>query len=97
MKSLKAKDRAKINKQLFDINALFHERIPVDSIFQVLEHHGIMPVQEDGTKWSGLLCGRSGEVKIDLVDEATKTPLNHLLVISWYRHEIRYEVTSYVS
>lgn len=38
----------------------YFEQIPLKDIFDVFAANGVMAVQEDGTKWSGMLVGGKG-------------------------------------
>ena len=78
--------------------------IPLDHIFDTLLKEGAVPLQEDGTKWSGILSGRNGRVTIDLGSESSKDGdtyvpyTNAMLVIEWHKFDTgTYEVVSYVS
>lgn len=52
-----------------DINTLlkptYFDSIPLKDIFKILEKHGIVPLQEDATYWSGILTG--GVKKTEMV------------------------------
>lgn len=65
-KKLKGNVRQKMNK---DINKLlkptYFKDIPLGSIFKILEKHGVVPLQEDATYWSGFLTG--GVKKTEMV------------------------------
>ncbi len=50
-------DKNEISKFLHEVGRKYWTYIPVKEIFDMLESHGIVPVQEDGTKWSGLILG----------------------------------------
>ena len=57
----------RINQKLNDLGN-YHVGIPLDRIDSILQQHGFMLIQEDGTPWSGLLCGEEGQVIFDLAD-----------------------------
>jgi hypothetical protein len=106
--SLKAPVRRKANKEIMQrLGGKSHfPAVPLDEIFDALAVYDIVPVQEDGTRWSGLLTGRKGRATIDLAPAASKTPdgiytpyTNTMLVIEWYKMEDSgsIEVTTYVS
>lgn len=88
----------KVNGVIADLTRSYQDQIPLGSIFTALHDAGLFPVQEDGTPWSGMLCGREGRAEINLVD-ANKRPVPHRLILSWYRFETtnRYETVSYIS
>ena len=71
------------------------------SIFSLLQKHGIIAVQEDGTKWSGFLSGAKGEAKIDLAikkGNMTHPAKNAMLVINWYKMPTgKFELTTRIS
>ena len=66
MARINPKDRRAINKRLHDLTKGYHAEIPLSAIFDVLKRHNIVPLQEDKTPWSGLLCGDNGETCFDL-------------------------------
>lgn len=71
--------RRNIQKALSELGKRFHESVPIDEIFQVLGENGVVPLQEDGTKWAGFItsqgeCGSEranncGPIQIDLAVE----------------------------
>lgn len=97
MKKILSKARKEINSKLCSFGN-YHQQIPLNDAFDVLKAHGAFPVQEDGTPWSGILCGREGSSRIDLVNENGEE-LNNMFVFSWYKLERsgNYEFVSYVS
>ncbi len=50
-------DKRELSNFLHELGRKHHDQIPLDSIFSRLEGHGIVPLQEDGSKWSGFLLG----------------------------------------
>lgn len=93
MKMIKQNIKTKINERIATICSRFHDSIPMESIFLACKAHGYEPLQEDGTPWSGFLCGRDGKANIDLSNT------DSMLVLCWHKFETtgRYEVVSYVS
>jgi hypothetical protein len=103
--------RNKINKELNKLLKItYFTSIPLDEIFDVLKQNDIVPLQEDNTEWSGLLCGREGRMSLELGDVMSKykindidtyTPLdNTSLVVTWYYmgdNSKKYEVIAYVA
>lgn len=91
------KNLKKVNNGLFDLSKTYHVAIPLNDAFDLLESHGFTPVQEDGTPWSGIFCGREGRAVIDLTYGGILS--RKCLVISWYKMDVsgKYEVTAYVS
>jgi hypothetical protein len=107
-KRMDAKTRKSINAKLHDLCTQLYPSIPLDQIETFLEHDGYLMLQEDNTKWAGMLIGREGREVFELADsfvyetvnnEKVYTPLeNAMLVLTWYRYKTgRYEVVSYVS
>lgn len=69
----------------------YYDAIPLDALFAVARMVG-EPVQEDGTPWSGLLCGREGRAQFELATS------RHCLNLQWYKMESgRFEVNAYIS
>jgi hypothetical protein len=84
-----AKNR--INRQLSALGT-YHAEIPLTAIFAIVKEHAGQVVQEDGTPWSGFICGENGQSTFDI--EGVKF---HLF-LSWYQMQSgRYEITTYVS
>ncbi len=91
------KDRERANKVFHAIGLKYHDQVPIGLLCDICKDHGFRPVQEDGTAWSGFLCGMKGTAAIDLVDE-DGSPVNGSLQVGWYRMQSgRYEVTAYIS
>jgi len=90
---LHAAARRQINGYLNSIGRVYHHAIPLGQIIEVIEAHAARRVvQEDGTPWSGFLCGREGRATLEI--ENTREALQ----LSWYKLESgRYEVTAYVA
>ena len=56
----------KINKDLqVLLKPTYFGSIPLDGMFKILEKHGLVPLQEDMTYWSGILTG--GVKKTEMV------------------------------
>lgn len=93
----------KINKQTY------FPKIPLSTIFSILEKHGVIAIQEDGTKWSGILMGgvkQTEQVYFDIADSSIKdergfyTPYsNAMLSMSFYKMPSsgNYEIVTYIS
>jgi len=92
------KVRKSINKVLQnDFSKNYFNSIPLGEMFKVLEIHGLLAVQEDGSKWDGFLCGQNGRIEIELALEGEVIE-NSVFILSWYKMESgRYEITSYIS
>ena len=55
---LKPGERSKMNRELTKVlKQTYFEAIPLDKMFKVLDKYGLVPLQEDNTKWSGILTG----------------------------------------
>jgi len=81
-----------VNAALYEMSKVYHEAIPLSAMFELCEKVGLEPVCEDGTPWSGFLCGREGRAVFELKD------CRKSLVVSWYKMPSgRYEVTPYVA
>lgn len=86
--------RKKINDAIHDLGN-FHESIPLDEIFSICEANGVVVLQEDGTKWSGMLMGgaecgsekaRNQFALFDLAvknDHGEYVPSSHAMNLSW--------------
>jgi len=80
------------NKQLNVYNHEYHDSIPLYGIFDVVERNIGMVVQEDGTRWSGLLLGEVGRADFKIAN------FRYNLHLSWYKMGSgRYEVVAYVA
>ena len=102
--------RKKINKDLTNLTSLknktqYFDNIPLQTISNILEKHGIRILQEDNTKWSGFLMGNSSNTKFSVGYIQTKdnrniyTPIeNTFLILSWHKMSSgRYEIVTYIS
>jgi hypothetical protein len=110
---LKPEVKKNMNNMIHDIlipggkNVWFDE-IPLQQIFDIMEAHGVVPLQEDNTEWSGMLLGREAQITLPLAPKGTAeesatdmeyTPFkNATLHLSWYTMPSgRYEILSHVS
>ena len=99
---LVAKIRKELNKQL--PNNYFPE-IPLEKIFNTLLQNNITALQEDGTKWTGFLCGEKGRAVFDLGNIFTKNDQdqyekydNVQLILTWYKIQSgNFEIVTYIS
>tara|TARA_Y100000310_G_C20506196_1_gene726536 strand:+ start:549 stop:923 length:375 start_codon:yes stop_codon:yes gene_type:complete len=107
---LRANNKSKLNNAISALTQGYHDEIPLGGIFDVLKESGVIPVQEDGTEWSGMLVGgaecgsdetRNQVANIDLAvqGDGGLVPIpNASLYLSWCKMQSgRYEVVSYVS
>jgi hypothetical protein len=85
-----------INRELHELmKPTYFTEIPLDGIFAILEKNGVIPLQEDGTKWSGMLLGDDSHTYIELGMKSseqdvhglpTYTPIvNTSLALSWHK------------
>lgn len=97
--TLKATARRALNDALAEVvPTLPLDSIPLGGIFEAFEGRGVLVLQEDGTRWAGLLCGREGRVTFDLGPEEGRVFSNAALVLMWHKFDTgRYEVVAYVS
>ena len=102
------KNRQNINRSIHDLGS-YHDKIPLGSIFDILKNNGVMPIQEDGTYWSGMLiggkeCGEEGtKDQVALIDLAINVngqylPCKQGLSLSWCKMPSgKYEIVAYVN
>lgn len=101
---INAKQRGQVNRELGKVlKSVYFEAIPLKDIDSALRKHDMMLLQEDGTPWSGIICGNEGQADF-LVgpctwNDALSTPYgNCVFHMSWYRMPSgRYEVIGYLS
>ena len=108
--NISAKVRNSINKKLQKaLKQIYFRKIPLRTIFEILESEHVVPVMEDGTYWEGLLLGRESREVFELADDSYFLPVgnskvyapytNCMLVLSYYKmpETGNYEVIAYVS
>ena len=107
-KPLPAGLKNKINKGIQKIvKPTYFREIPLSDLFQVLNHFGIVALQEDQTEWSGFLTGgvdKTAQVYFDLGWVEDKDSDNRYLLIknaklamSYFKMPSgKYEIISYV-
>ncbi len=81
---MKTRLRQQINRALHDAIPCFDTCIPLGKIFEIVETAGFMPIQEDGERWSGLLCGHDGSCSIELVEIASGKKQAEAIQLQWY-------------
>jgi|WetSurSiteA1Bulk_404760.scaffolds.fasta_scaffold09720_2 hypothetical protein len=80
-----------INKDFSKLGT-YHPEIPLFHIFEIVRAYAGEVVQEDGTPWSGFLCGENGNCTFDIAN------VKFHLFLSWYTMPSgNYEITVYVS
>jgi|TARA_Y100000310_G_scaffold163816_2_gene163623 hypothetical protein len=75
----------------------YFNNIPLFDIFDIIENMDLVPVDEDGSRWEGMLTGEDGRATIELRDsEDSFESLN--LNIQWHKMPTgKYETNAYVS
>ena len=66
--------RTRVKNELHAIGLRKWPYIPLDRIFWALRKNGLIPLQEDGTPWSGMLMGAK-ECGPDAIDQQAHFPL----------------------
>lgn len=76
---LKPGDRKMANDKIHEVlKQTYFNGVPLDAIFDSLKSIGIVPLQEDNTRWDGLLVGREGQANIRLgFDESSNTSFEY--------------------
>ena len=75
---------------------VYFNTIPLAEIFSFMERQGMTPIQEDGSKWEGFLCGDDGRASIHYTFEEKEA--TSILFLSWHGMQSgRYEIVSYIS
>ena len=92
------KQRTRIGKALYEISKVRHKFIPITDIDKVLRDNGVKLVQEDGTDWSGIICGRIGRCLIGIAHLDGGTASSSL-VLEWHKddHQTTFEINCYIS
>ena len=86
-----------LSSRLSAISKTYHDAIPVKNILDHASENGFEAVDDDGTKWSGILTGRDGRAKIDL-KEKQSGKVNNGIALQWHKMESgRYEVNAYMT
>ena len=89
--------RGKLNKAIYALATSLRDDIPLRPVFDILASENIIATQEDGSQWSGILCGREGNATFPLAKDGQEIT-NAMLVISWLKFDTgRYEFNAYVS
>ena len=102
--------KRKAMKAIYEATKGYHQKIPIDKIFDALEENGMYPIQEDGHRWEGMLLGgaqcgteeaRGQRATIDLAAKGADGKwgkANVVLSLSWCKMPSgKYEITSYVA
>ncbi len=102
---LNAKIRRKINNKLHKLGLTYHDSIPLADIQDVLIENGLDLLDDDGTPWSGLLCGTDVHTDFHMgvwmnacSHEPRELVTNSFLCLSWHKMPSgRYEIVAYAS
>ena len=88
----KVNHKRTVQKGLKEISSKYWEGIPMLEISDLLKANGAMLIQEDGTEWSGILCGSAS-----VVDIKVKGIKTNGLSLGWYKMQSgRYEINAYL-
>ena len=105
---LNARMKKRINTDITKLlKPTYFDKIPLQPLFDILEKHGLIVLQQDQTKWDGFLLGgtkKTERVQFDLGVKALKDvggtyPVitNAELQLSYYKMESgKYEVIAYI-
>jgi len=100
--------KKKMNKKIYKVlKPTYFKEIPLQDIFDILEEHNFVPLQEDNTYWSGMLSGgvnKTEQVQFplgvkDQIDENDMYPVvkGVEMQLSYYKMPSgKYEVISYL-
>ena len=97
-------------KLIYEAMKGWHDSIPLSDVFLALSWEGLVPIQEDGTRWAGVLAGGAECGSDEARGQHADIPIagknaNNLwcmttamLHLSWCKmHSGRYEVVCYLS
>jgi hypothetical protein len=101
---INSRERKRVNKALYEVGKSYHESIPLGQIRAILKlGAGLDIMQEDGTPWSGILCGDDATTNFPLgtfpkLGEEREYIINSQLIMSWHKMQSgRYEIVAYLS
>lgn len=85
--------KARINRQLKKQIPVYCDEIPLDKIIKIVEWESdSVVVQEDGSKWSGILCGDEGSAGFKIAG------FRFSLRVNWFTMPSgKFEITAYAS
>ena len=108
-RAIPSASKNRITKVLHGLGTTHHDAIPLSTMFEALEVEGVIPVQEDGTRWSGLLVGgaecgsdaaRDQVAHFDLavrLPDFSYAPATVMMHLSWCKMPSgKYEVVAYL-
>ena len=107
---IKPSMKNKAQKAVHAVVKGWHQEIPLDEIFDAVINNGLVPIQEDGYKWAGMLMGGKACGTEEARDQHATFPLvtkqddgqwaltTTYLILNWCTMESgKYEVVCYVS
>ena len=102
LQSIPEVHRKRIGHELMLLGQSYWSHIPLNRVSAILAQYNIVLTQEDGTEWSGLICGEEGHALFTLAFKSPGTeelvPSKQGLQLSWYKMpSTRYEIVAYVS
>lgn len=105
IQTLNTSIKNKINRAIYRIvGNKYFDKIPLQDIFDVLDKFDIVILQEDNSKWSGILVGRYGQTYFPVASKNSNIGdvyvhfKNTLLALSWYKMQSdNYEIVSYMT
>ena len=99
---LKPAQRNQVAKKVHRITSCFYEFIPLHLIDDILGEFNLTLIQEDNTKWSGVLCGETANTVFSLgikdsENNGVYQTAQNKLYFYWYKHVTgRYETNAYL-
>ena len=104
---INARMKKRINTDITKfLKPTYFDKIPLQPLFDILEKHGLVALQEDQTKWDGFLLGgvkKTERVQFDLgvkeFKDGNTYPVitNAELQLSYYKMKSgKYEVIAYI-
>jgi hypothetical protein len=102
--TLKSPIKNKLNKMITKIGKTYHNNIPLQTIFDILDNHDIIVLQEDLTEWSGFLTGNDAQVYFNIAPKSSfdgkkyQPYTNAMLALSYYKMTSgNYEIVAYIT
>lgn len=110
-RSVPPKVRRKVTDKLHALTSGYLDDIPLAEIFAALDDHGLIPLQEDGTRWAGMLLGNAEAGTERANDQRASIALAYApaghpelpvlapywLHLTWCTVGSRYEVVAYLN
>lgn len=87
---------SRINRELTGMGVYF-PAVPLDLMFDICKRNGFTAVQEDGTPWTGVICGREARYSIELSDDHGS--VTRYLHVTHCKMEVtgNYEIVAYAN